>query len=368
MRIILSTLACLMICQASFGQNNLSESARAAQTKKDIEAYATFQKKEEFYSSMKEYDDATIALESKDYTKAMKLLKAATAKGNPVAELIIGSLYWVGRGVKKNEGEAIKWFLKSADKGLMYALYEVSEIYYDKRYVDTTALKVRFNTLLRCADAGCEDCFSWLALAYQEGQGVKVDYANAVKWYKKVADKGNYVHMEAIARLYDEGGHSLTQSKEETFKWYMKAATANMYEEKPFAGSKRAMYYLYQMYSEGEGVEKNQVEAFKWLLKMNEIKESQGRNENDWIGDALYDLGNAYFTGTGVDQNYSEALKWFTHGAELKLSPIAMIKGKNPCMVKLATMYREGQGVKKDLKIAEEWQQKADSSDYDLDD
>ena len=368
MKYILSILACLMICQVSFSQNNLSETANAEQTKKDIQSYAEFLKKEEFYSSMKEYDDAIIALDSKDYTKAMKLLKAAAAKGNPIAELIVGGMYLGGKGVKKNESEAIKWYLKSANNGLMYALYEVSEIYYEKRATDTTVLKVRFNTLLRCADAGCDDCFSWLALAYQEGQGVKVDYSKAVKWYKMIADKGNYVHMEAIARLYDDGGNGLIQSKEETFKWYMKAATANMYEDKPFAGSKRAMYFLYQMYNEGEGVKKNNVEAFKWLLKLGEIKEKQSLYEEDWIGDAIYDLGNAYYTGTGVEQNYSEALKWFTHGAELRISPLAMIKEKNPCMLKLATMYREGQGVKKDLKIAEEWQQKANESFYGLDD
>ena len=32
-------------------------------------------------------------------------------------------------------------------------------------------------------------------------------------------------------------------------------------------------------------------------------------------------------------------------------------------MEKLAIMYREGQGVKKDLKMAEKWQRAADSGD-----
>jgi hypothetical protein len=372
MKYFLSTLACLILCQASFGQNNLSETAKAAQTKKDIEAYTTFQKKEDFYMQMKEYQEGRKTLKLKDYKKTMTLMKAAAAKGNPLAEYAIGGMYMQGFGVPKNEAAAIKWYTKSADNGNMYSLYVLSDIYYDSpKYDDTTLVdnpfKInRFNVIQRCANSGCEDCIGLLASTYKLGQRDTANYSQAVSWYKKIAEE-NYIYMESIAILYYEGGHGLLQSKKEALQWYLKAANAKMYREKPFPGSKYAMYELYQMYSEGDGIDTNQEEGFKWLLKMGEIREMQSRNEEDWMDKALYQLGNAYYTGTGVAQNYIEALKWFTRGAEIDRSPLAMLREKNPCMIKLAIMYREGQGVKKDLKIAEEWQRKAESSDLELD-
>jgi hypothetical protein len=362
MKNFLSILAFLMICQVSFSQNDSSEMAKAEQTKKDIKAYADFQKNEDSYKQMQEYKDAEETWKLKDYNKVIDLLKAASAKGNPVAEYAIGNMYKTGQVVPKNQVEAINWFHKSADNGNMYALYTLSEIY-DIPGDNTSVQKYFFNTLERCANAGCEPCYSSLASAYEFGDGIKANYAEAVSWYKKGAAKGDYRDLESIARLYFKGDASLGQSKKEALNWYMKSATANTFNGKPFPGSKKAMYQLYKMYNAGDGVEKNQAEGFKWLLKLGEIRESQSKYEDDWMDKALYELGNAYYTGAGVAQNYIEALKWFTRGAEIEAKPLSMLKGKHPNMEKLAIMYREGQGVKKDLKIAEQWQRDADSGD-----
>lgn len=371
MKYFLSVFVSLIICQSSFSQSDSSETAKAEQTRKDIKAYADFQKNEASYHQMQEYKESEQAWESKDYSKAIDLLRAAAAKGNPVAEYALGNIYKMGQVIPKNQVEAINWFHKSADNGNMYALYTLSEIY-DIPGDNSSVQKYFFNTLERCANAGCEPCYSSLASAYEFGDGIKANYAQAVYWYKKGAEKGDYRDMESIARLYfpqdavHKGDESLPQSKKEAFEWYMKSATAKTFNGKPFPGSKKAMYQLYKMYNAGDGVEKNEAAAFKWLLKLGEIRESQSKYEDDWMDKALYELGNAYYTGTGVPQNYSSALKWFTLGAEIEAKPLSMLKGKHPNMEKLAIMYREGQGVKKDLKMAEPWQRDADSGDDSL--
>ena len=362
MKYILSTLACVMICLPSFSQSDSSETAKAAQTKKDILAYTAYLKNEKSYMQMPEYMEAEKAWNLKDYNKVLDLLKAASAKGNPLAEYTIGNMYKTGEVIPKNQVEAINWLHKSADNGNMYALYTLSEIY-DIPGDNTSVQKYFFNTAERCANAGCEPCFSLLASAYEFGDGIKSNYAQAVYWYEKGAEKGDYRDMDCVARLYAKGDDSLPQSKKEAIKWYIKSATANTFNGKPFAGSKRGTYELYKMYHTGDGVEKNDKEAFKWLLKLGGIRESQSKYEDEWMDKALYELGNAYYTGTGVSQNYTEAFKYFTLGAAIEAKPLSMLKGKHPNMEKIAIMYREGQGVKKDLKMAEQWQRDADSGD-----
>lgn len=359
MKYILSILACLIICQVSFSQNNLSETAKVAQTKKDITAYKEFQKKIQIYSEMQDFVDANKKSESEDFIKAMELFKSAAAKGNPLAEERIGELYEWGQGVPADNNEAIKWYMKSAENGNMRGLYYAVLLY---EYVPDDGF-LAFNTLQRCAKAGFSGCYIRLADYFQYGRGTEKNYSKAIYWYQLGAEELTIVAMINIGNIYMDGGDGVSKSSETAMKWFTKAATENTYDGKPFPGSKYAMYQLYKMYNTGDGIKKDQAEAFKWLLKLGEIKESQEQDEK-WIDDAYYDLGNIFYTGSVVSQNYSEAIKWFTKGAETKSSDGKLIYVHKPCMEKLVIMYREGQGVEKNLELAEEWQQKSNNVVY----
>ena len=60
------------------------------------------------------------------------------------------------------------------------------------------------------------------------------------------------------------------------------------------------------MYSNGEGVKQDDVEAVKWYLKAAE----QG-NAN-----AQFNLGISYYKGEGVKRNPSKAKEWFRKACE----------------------------------------------------
>ena len=62
-----------------------------------------------------------------------------------------------------------------------------------------------------------------------------------------------------------------------------------------------AQYNLGLMYTQGQGVRKDYVEAFKWYQKAAE----QGHV------DAQVNLGGLYADGLGVRQNYKIAKEWF---------------------------------------------------------
>ena len=53
----------------------------------------------------------------KDYGEALKWYQKAADQGNSDAQFILGFMYSKGDGVKKDYGEALKWCQKAADQG-----------------------------------------------------------------------------------------------------------------------------------------------------------------------------------------------------------------------------------------------------------
>jgi TPR repeat protein len=97
------------------------------------------------------------------------------------------------------------------------------------------------------------------------------------------------------------------------------------------------------MYYDGQGVDKNMKEAFKWFKRAASWKLLN-------FPKALYYVGFMYANGQGVDKNMEKAFKWYKRAA-------AMDDGDS--MYEVAYMYANGQGVKKDTDKALKWLNRA---------
>jgi uncharacterized protein len=69
------------------------------------------------------------AWNSKDYPKALQLLRPLAEKGNDRAEFLIGYAYQGGMGVSKDDAEAMKWYRRAAEKGDDIAQFNVGVMY-----------------------------------------------------------------------------------------------------------------------------------------------------------------------------------------------------------------------------------------------
>jgi hypothetical protein len=58
---------------------------------------------------------------------------------------------------------------------------------------------------------------------YSHGQGVSRNYGEAVRWYRKSADRGDATAQANLACMYSEG-HGVRQDYDEAVRWYRKAA------------------------------------------------------------------------------------------------------------------------------------------------
>ena len=133
-----------------------------------------------------------------------------------------------GRGVKKDDAEAAKWFRVAADKG--YAPAQNN-----------------------------------LGFFYAEGRGVKKDDTEAVKWYQRAADQ-NYAPGQMSLGMMYTAGRGVKQSDFEALALYSSAANQ---------GYAPAMANLAEAYAQGRGIQKDERTAAFLASSVNE-KPRQG--------------------------------------------------------------------------------------------
>jgi TPR repeat protein len=74
-------------------------------------------------------EDGDAAFHTKDYATAMKLLMPWAQKGDPVAELDVGMMYFGSAGVPQDRQEAAKWFKRAAEQGQRGAMVDLGITY-----------------------------------------------------------------------------------------------------------------------------------------------------------------------------------------------------------------------------------------------
>lgn len=82
-----------------------------------------------------------------------------------------------------------------------------------------------FKTAMREFKASDNDPRSYymLGIMFEKGEGAKIDFAEAVAWYRKAADKDNPAAQYRLGRLY-ERGEGVDENREEAIKLYRKSA------------------------------------------------------------------------------------------------------------------------------------------------
>ncbi len=118
---------------------------------------------------------------SRDYLKAIDLLKLADSLGYRWASYRIGKFYSQGIGVPQDEQEAHKWYLAAAEAGFAAAQNEVG-------------------------------------IRVSEGTGVKSNNQLAVEWFKKSAEQGN-VYGACNLALHYTRGHGIAKNPLLALKW-----------------------------------------------------------------------------------------------------------------------------------------------------
>ncbi len=128
---------------------------------------------------------------------------------------------------------------------------------------------VRLRRLLYFARTGNPGACYNLGVIHAKGSGVPRDYAAAVLWFLKAADKGHAEAQNALATFY-RFGHGVPRNSPQALKWYRLAAAQ---------GHRGARYNLATLYQAGDGVLQDKAEANRWFKL---AAESAGQTTKDW--------------------------------------------------------------------------------------
>jgi len=201
------------------------------------------------------------------------------------------------------------------------------------------------------------------------------NYAEAVKWYRKAANKGDNKARNDLGNCY-YGEKGVEKDELEAVRWFWDAAVQ---------GDAEAQNSLGDCYYYGSGVKESITDAAEWyqgaadqghagaqnqlgncyyeMLDYKEAAECYKKSAHQGCADAQNNLGDCYYSGIGVDQDYEKAVKWYQkaaeHGhtaAQNKLTAVQNKLGEYYC--ELGNWYYYGYVVK-DYNEAVKWYRKA---------
>lgn len=184
------------------------------------------------------------------------------------------------------------------------------------------------------------------------------DYATVLRACEAPAKAGDSVCQDMLGVLYSEG-QGVARDQAIAFHWFQLAAAQ---------GNPTAEFNLALAYERGEGVAKDPAEAEKWYTKAAEsgLPDAEFRvariavSRNDWktavkwlrpaaaqgLPPAQSMLGTAYELGQGVRRSEKQAAKWYEAAAD---------HGDTPAQSSLAGFYERGIGVDQDYEEAYFW-------------
>ena len=289
------------------------------------------------------------------------MLKEAEQAGDKFAYYLMSMGYYYGWEpiVNQNHSEAEKRMLE------LYKEYENGDAaqLLAELYAFSTE-KCDYKKAFDYATIAAEDdeCGGYLVLGslYLNGWRVEKDVNKAFENYKMAAALGDETAMNQIGLIY-MGSDEFEANPEQSFYWFNEATKK---------GSDVGMFNLGYCYKNGFGIEADAEQAAEWFKKAAELGFVDAMVElGEYYQETLVDfkkakmwylkaaeLGNADAQNklgvlyADIENDYKEAIKWYKKAMEQE-TPWAY---RN-----LGICYREGNGVKKDLKKAEELFSKA---------
>lgn len=268
--------------------------------------------------------------EGKNYTEARKLF-LSIAEENVTAQYYLGAIYRMGLGIRDNQKEAFKWFLKAAKLGHVESQFLVGCAYAGNDFfIDSETELVRFDRKILYSNWLLDTSVWQDSLPFFElsGVGTEPNDAEAYKWISRAAEQGYVRAQVVLADMYDWGDH-VEEDKEKAMLWYEKASSNQNTE---------AMRKLASLLYDNKSDITKKIE---WLKKAYDLGDQR----------AVFSLGKVYERDIEEEGHIKQAIHWYKIGAE-----------KHNCFesqLKLGDLALQGIGQNKDISQAVYWYKKA---------
>ena len=305
-------------------------------------------------------DDDFNAYRLGNYNKAAEPLLSKTGK-DAVADYYLGRLYLYGYGQLKNNDLAIRYFVKSAEKGYLPAVQLMARysLMQDKNLEEAN------RWFKQAASAGDINAQMYMAAAYLYGLGVKKNVDVASHYYIDAAKNGNATAQFALAENFIDSRNS--GNNKLGLIWLNKSANN---------GNPRALTKLGMLYLDSKLVTKDVEKGTELLNKAVAqnyapamvalgdlaLKQDEPNDAVKWYNKAINQkdltaylhLARAYLQDKSPIYDANAGFLW-----TLKAAQEGLTEGKSD----LANLYQKGIGVAADADLAKQWSDQAEQDE-----
>ena len=191
----------------------------------------------------------------RDVNEAMKWYGKAADNGNADAMWALGNIYDRGEGVLQDFSEAANWYILALKHGNIYAEADIRDILQYRPPLSSQIYDELIALYLIIVEKGNPETQYALGLAYAKG---KNDYPEALKWWCKAAEQGDFYAQLILWETYANGNSEVAKDTNKALEWLTKLAER---------GEASAQFTLGMINFNGEGISMNKFEAYKWWMK-----------------------------------------------------------------------------------------------------
>ena len=168
----------------------------------------------------------------------------------------------------KNFKAAVKEFVPPAENGDAVALFYIALMYENGQGLPQNFPQA-MTLYRRSADTGYAPAQCNLGVMYETEAGTDRSYKDAALWYRKAAEQGNAAAQFNLGVMYYIGrGSDVPRSYKEAASWHLKAA------EQGYAFAQNS---LGKMYENGQGLQVSLMQAYMWYSLASEAGNEQAR-------------------------------------------------------------------------------------------
>ena len=154
--------------------------------------------------------------------EAAAAFRIAAERGHPIAQNNLGEMLMEGRGIARDDAQAVEWYRRAAEQGNAFGQFNLGLMLMEGRGIardDAQAVQ----WFRRAAEQGYAFGQANLGFMLMEGRGIARDDAQAVQWFRRAAEQGNDVGQNNLGFML-ENGRGIVHNLEEAVIWYQRAA------------------------------------------------------------------------------------------------------------------------------------------------
>lgn len=230
-----------------------------------------------------------------DSAKAMYWFEQAEQHQDKRIYMWLGNMYYYRAGVVKNKARAEAYYRKGDSCGDARCARNLGIMHFNRDVAERSDEKSTTALLNKAVQGGCYNAYVWLGTMYLHGTHVSVNYPQAITYFQKGVEAGDANSMVVLGWMYQIERVD---------------GTANF---------DKAIELMQQGINNGEGLGWGYL-ADIWMHKRK-----------------------------GIPADYNKALHYYIKGASL---------GSTYCMGRMAYLFENGDGFRKNKQSAAEWTQK----------